>query len=225
MNAANSEKTVGGFEEEKGFDSGSFKKINTSGLNDLNEVMGISRFLLQKEASRLEEKFGTDHPRVKKIKKGLEIHDVLKKDIDVELEVAEIKVPKKREGAMLLHGRVTDLKQYGIAGITVFVEDEKSNVLRAFGHAKTDASGYYSLQISSEVLRELGEEKVYPTMKAIDEKIIHRENSPLILKPDSEKLLNVAINPNTTATPNKAKGASKKSVGKSDDENKEKKRE
>ena len=49
------------------------------------------------------------------------------KRLDVELEVANIKVPEIPKGGSLVHGRIKDKANRGICGVTIFAEDEKGN--------------------------------------------------------------------------------------------------
>jgi len=75
-------------------------------LGNFKEMQVIHRLLLQHEKRRLSRKLGTDHPRVQALKTRLNKNLKILGDLEVELEIANIKVPEVEENDVLIHGRV-----------------------------------------------------------------------------------------------------------------------
>ncbi len=69
-------------------------------LDDFREGEIISRVLLQHEAKRIKKKFGKDHARTSLLKNRLKQNLELIKDLEVELEIARIRIPHAANAKM-----------------------------------------------------------------------------------------------------------------------------
>ena len=118
-------------------------------FGEFAEVQAINQSLLQREARRLQRRLGADHPRAEAIASRLDRNRDLVRDLGAEAVIARIKVPRVDEKDVLVYGRVTDERLYGIGGLLVSFTDEDGKPLRAFGRAETDVNGAFSLTIGA----------------------------------------------------------------------------
>lgn len=161
------------------------KKMSGDHLNalkNLKELHILNHGLTQHEMKRLSRDLGKKHPRVRSMKKRLNQNFNLVQDLEVELEVAKTRAPELKEHGALIHGRIVDENNRGMAGLTVYTEDVEGKPLRYLGHAETDTSGYYALPIEAAVLERLvteEKEDVYLVIRTRADRILHRESKPL----------------------------------------------
>lgn len=164
---------------------GLFNEIEGGHVNDLKNLKGlqmITQSLFQHEERRLKRKLGESHPRVRQIKEREKFNLNLINDLDVELEIANIKVSGARETDILIHGRVITGNHRGIKGLSVHLSDEKGKLLTLLGRSVTNHSGYYSLVIDADTSKKasgLLEKGVYLTVVTKEDKIVYRSPDPL----------------------------------------------
>ena len=154
----------------------------SKGLSDLKDIQIIKRGLLQHEEKRLNKKLGKDHPRTQQLKGKLEHNLEFVKDLEVELEIAKIKIPEVPEDETLIHGRVVDENYRGIKELAVYMTDDKGKVLANLGKGKVDDSGYYSIVANSDTIEGMSEvlkEGVFLTVRDKKDKVIHRYPDPI----------------------------------------------
>lgn len=166
-------------------------------LNDLKAIQIMVLTMYQREAARLSRVRGESDPRVKGLHESVERSLDLVESLDIEAEIAAIRVPETPEGGALVHGRVAEITtNRGIAGLTVFGEDEKGVALRTFGSADTDASGYFNIPVDDEALKALQAKDIYLTIR-VSGGVIHRERKPVQLEPDAQRIVNIDIAKNS----------------------------
>lgn len=164
-----------------------FKKLEDDridALNSLRDIEILSHAMLKREAKRLSRKLGPDHPRVRHLETRLKDKRELIKALEVELELAKIQVPEVEEGGALVHGRVVDEHQRGLAGLRVHLENEDEEKLRLVDQAETNTSGYYAFPLEAKTLAKLSEaapEGVLLVVSTRADRVIHREFEPLEL--------------------------------------------
>lgn len=144
-----------GIDELWGQTEPSIDEIRLKGMADFRNMALIGQALFQREAARLEKELGKDHPRPKKIQARLKTQARVVSDLEIELELAKIKVPPVPNNGALVHGRVVDLNHHGIAGLKVIMEDEKGRLIKFLGQPGTNASGYFSFAVDEKKLRKL----------------------------------------------------------------------
>jgi hypothetical protein len=165
-------------------------------LTNLKEIQVVSQVLLQREADRLSRKLGKDHPRARQLTARLKGNRDFVGAIEVELEVARIRVPEVGASDVLIHGRVADENNRGLTGLNVVVEDEAGETIARLGTAKTDASGYYALRVDEDTLARLSEAERtggYLTVRNSAGEVVQRESKPLDLAPGGRVVLNIPL--------------------------------
>lgn len=160
------------------------------------QVLGDALF--QEEAQRLEKKLGSNHPRVQRLKTHLKHSPERIRHLEVELELAKIKVPEVGEQDVLIHGRVVDPDERGIAGLTVFLESADGKVKQELARAQTDASGYYAFPIKAD---SLPKEETFKTVvlairtrEDLTGNVVYRHPDPLKLEPGSRQAIDIPLN-------------------------------
>jgi hypothetical protein len=180
-----------------------FRDGRIEALNNLKEIQVASRLLLQREAVRLEKKFGKEHPRTQRLKDRLKQNLEVINDLEVEKEIARIKIPEVSQDEALIHGRVVDANYRGIGGLMVCIIDSRERKLIVLGKSTTDDSGYYSLIIGPDKIEKIAkitEEEVYLAICTSKGKIIHRQFEPIKITQGDRKLVEVVLNRDDIST-------------------------
>jgi hypothetical protein len=125
---------------------------NIDALQQVQDVQVVMGSLLQHEAKRLEKKLGRENRRVQQIQSTIKRNQAISRDLEVEREIAKIRVPEVDEKDSLIHGRVVDENRRGWSGLTVYLANSQGNTIGALGNAQTQDSGYYALTIKGEML-------------------------------------------------------------------------
>jgi predicted flap endonuclease-1-like 5' DNA nuclease len=162
-------------------------------LDEFRDILMIGHALFQRESNKLEKKLGESHPRTRQIKARLVRNLTLASQLEIESQISRIKVPEVPERGAQVHGRVVDVSDRGLAGLSVFGESEKGRKLRVFGSVETNNFGYYAIQVEKEVLKKLQNTEIYLAVGIALGKVIHREEKPLELKPDSRLTINIEL--------------------------------
>jgi hypothetical protein len=169
---------------------------SVEGLQQVRDVQVVMGALLQHEAQRLEHKLGTEHLRVQQIRSSLEQNQAVTRDLDVELEIAQVRIPTVDPKDVLIHGRVVDENQRGLAGLTVLLENVRGGIIRALGQAETQPSGYYALPIQAAVLERVASSinaGVFVVVCNPKGERIYRHKDPLRLVNGDRHLVNIAL--------------------------------
>lgn len=154
----------------------------SKGLKRMKLLQDVKSSTLAKEKTRLEQKYGTDHPRVQKIANRLAYNQGAAQELNVEIERSEISVPEFDLKTWLVHGRVVDIDGKALEGLTVSLSDENNNWVRQIGHVCTDQRGYYVLRytVEKDQAPAFGEnDNLYLTVTDSTYKLLHRETEPL----------------------------------------------
>lgn len=137
---------------------------------------------LKKEQTRLQKKYGVDHPRVIKINTRLDYNKAAIPEVKAEIERAEVKIPEFDPDTWMVHGRVMDSNGKALEGLTVSLSDKNNNSIPQLGHTCTDKRGYYALRYSVKEGQApaFGEnDNLYLTVTEPAHKLLHREIEPL----------------------------------------------
>jgi hypothetical protein len=165
-----------------------FSKASAANINALQQVRDVQVLmgsLLQHEAKRLEKKLGRENPRLQQVKASIKRNQTIAKDLEVELEIAKIRVPEVDPKDSLIHGRVVDENLRGWSGLVVFIADVQGKIIRAIGKAETQDSGYYALIITAATLKkvaELIEKGIFVIVCNSKGELIYRHQDLLMLK-------------------------------------------
>lgn len=163
-------------------------------LNDLKEIQILNQVLLQREAGRLKHKLGEDHPRVQQAQARLQHNMRLVKEMEVNVEMASITVPDVQEEGALVHGRIVDENDRGLAGLVVFLTNQKGKAISALGSAESADSGYYALPQAAETVARYRETAVYLTICTREGKVVYRHTPALTLGAGDRAVVDAVLN-------------------------------
>ncbi len=164
------------------------------GLQQTRDTQVVLGALLQTEAQRLEKKYGADHSRVQQIDASRQRNAMAIEDLEVELELVTIRQPQVDDKSALVQGRVADQSRRAIPGLAVFLSNEKQQPLRALGTVETNASGYFALILTPDLLARLAEAApsgAFLTVGSPKGTVIHQH--PAVLRPQGGDRLTVEI--------------------------------
>ncbi|MGE5423112.1 MAG: hypothetical protein ACM3QW_07595 [Ignavibacteriales bacterium] len=173
------------------------RDVRIEALDNLTEIQVDSRILLQHEAVRLEKKFGTEHPRTQRLKSSLKQNLDVINDLEVEKEIARIKIPEVSQDEALIHGRVVDANYRGIGGLMVCILDSRERILNDPEKSTTDDSGYYSIIIRPDKIEKMAnvvEEGIFLAIYSSKGKVIHRQLKPIKINEGDRMLVEVVLN-------------------------------
>ena len=167
-------------------------KQRSEALKKLVDLQAIKNSALKRERERLKEKFGSDHPRVKKIAARLAHNEGIQKDLEslsvkTNIEAREYAgalatddekpiAPEPDEGAptetpdtWIVQGAVTDEKGVGIERLIVSLYDKDWLFDDILGTTTTDRSGYFRIMYRTKAFRDLFEERPDLYLKVTDD--------------------------------------------------------
>ena len=164
-----------------------FNEAGSANINNLQQIRDIQVFmgsLLQHETNRLEKKLGKKNLRVQQFQASIKRNQTITRDLEVELEIAKIRVPVVDPKDSLIHGRIVDENRRGWLDLVVYLADVRGNIIHALGKAQTNSSGYYALPIPAETLKQVSEsikDGVLVTVCNSRGQLIYRHKDPVIL--------------------------------------------
>lgn len=123
--------------------------LRLEGLETLQRVRAVKDTSLAREQERLTKKYGARHPRVQAIAVKREANRELQQDVAVAVQRAQTPTVTPEPKAWTLHGYVRDAAFNGIQNLKVALYDENKRWVEEFGHACTDANGYFRLTPST----------------------------------------------------------------------------
>jgi len=152
------------------------------GLEKMQQLQAIKQASLEKEKTRLGEKYGADHPKVEKISKRISDLTGSQTELTIEVERSSIEVPDFNVNTWMVHGRVLDQDKTPLSGLTVSLSDADNKWFEPLGHACTNEKGYYAIRYQVEE----GEESKIPADKDLfltvtdnELNLLHRETEPV----------------------------------------------
>lgn len=157
---------------------------NINALQQVRDVQVIMGSLLQHEAKRLEKKLGRENRRVQQVQTSVKQNQAITRNLEVELEIAKIRVPEGDPEDSLIHGRVVDENRRGFSGLVVSLADAQGNIIYVLGKAQTQESGYYALPITAEILKEVPEsiiKGIFVVVCNSKGELIYRKKDPIML--------------------------------------------
>jgi PASTA domain len=100
---------------------------------------------LRRELAIKTEQLGQDADQVKALAERLSLHQVLRTQMQAEIQRSQTVAPQPQTGAFILHGRVVDSQHLSQPGLTVSAVDGSG---RAVAFVCTDDRGYFKLEIT-----------------------------------------------------------------------------
>jgi hypothetical protein len=177
-----------------------FKESLQARLIVLEEARNLSTMkaaVLQHEAKRLELKLGKEHSRVTLLNERVKVNLELIRELDVEQELARIRVREVGEKDALVHGRVTDENGRGIPGLTVSLVSSTGALVKYTAPAITDRSGYFALTLPEDTVKELAVSESGVALLAVFTRRyrrVYQSKTPLAITPQARIRHNVSLN-------------------------------
>ncbi len=162
-------------------------------LNVAREMQLAARALIGAEAARLTAKLGAEAPRVQALKTAAAARVELARALDVEAQIASVRVPRVEQADTLLHGRITDQSLNRVAGVEVQLVDAKGDAVDGVAAVPTDAHGYYAFVLKPEQAAALAKQKLAVGVVAGDQRV--RPAQPAVtLAPGATLVQEVRLN-------------------------------
>lgn len=137
----------------------SFQADRVRLLSIVREMQLGAQLLATLEGQRLARKSGDDDPRVAAL--GTRAATILERvgALDVEIEVASIRVPGVSGAETLIHGRVTDEQRIAAGGANAVLVDEKHQPVEGVEPVEIDDAGYYAFVVKPDVVTKIGTDR------------------------------------------------------------------
>jgi hypothetical protein len=140
-------------------------------LSQAREIQLATRVLMELEAARLLRKVAAGAPQVETLRAQAAGRVDRVHAIEVEAQIAAVRVPRVEAADVLLHGRVTDQSLDRVAGVAVQLLDTRGEALQGVDAVRTDAQGYYAFVIRPELAQALADEKLSVGVASDDQQI------------------------------------------------------
>ena len=160
--------------------------LRREGLEDLKTFHLVKRKALEKERTRLAEKFGPDHQRVKDIETKIQYNRDMMKDLDVMITEANIEVGTVDADTWKIHGKVFDADRKGISGLTVGLYNENGKWMEQMGYGCTDSRGYFFIDYSPKAKQMKpvdSTEKLFLYVLDQNRQVLYKDSNPLYVTP------------------------------------------
>ncbi|HSO06874.1 MAG TPA: hypothetical protein VLW45_06525 [Pelomicrobium sp.] len=162
-------------------------------LNAAREMQLAARALIGAEAVRLTAKLGAEAPRVQALKTAAAARVEMARALDVEAQIAAVRVPRVEQTDTLLHGRITDQSLSSVAGVEVQLTDAKGNAIADLPAVQTDAQGYYAFVLKPEQAAALAKQKLAVSVVSSGQSVKPTQ-SPVTLAPGATLVQEVRLN-------------------------------
>lgn len=125
-------------------------------LGLVRDAQLASRLLVVEEARRLRSTVDADDPRATRYARASQ--NILQRvaALDVEVQIANIRVPPVTKAETLLQGRLSDESSKAAANVQVTLIDEAGKPVAGVAPVQTDASGYYAFILQPEQVAAIG---------------------------------------------------------------------
>lgn len=163
-------------------------------LIDHVRTLGLAaRPLFQLEAERLKAKAGADDPRVQALAQRADNQLELIAALQVEGQIAAVRVPSVERDDTLIDGRLVDANQRAVANTQVQLVDEKGQAVTG-ATVTTDASGYYSIVLTPQAATALKDRKLFVAIGTGAAAKVPAAAQPFSVVPGGRVLQQVGLN-------------------------------
>jgi hypothetical protein len=173
-----------------------FEEMDFVRLEELSENMelfAIKNELLAGEMGRLEEKYGKAFPEVKSIKSKLALNNEVAKALEIEVEHSKAKQPEVDVSGWRVIGTVSSKADKPVASMTIFLIDEKNQLVSKLPSSVTDENGNYSIILTKEHLREELKNKKLFLGSSIGEKLYPLTDIPIVVAAGEFQYLDIML--------------------------------
>jgi hypothetical protein len=130
------------------------------------------------EAVRLQQRLGTDSPRVQALKSRLAAGDATLRQLEVQAQLSRVEEAPVPENGALVDGRVTGASQLGARDATV--ELVRADDTPVGVTTRTDELGYFALSLDPQRAKELQDQgDLYVRVTDAQGKVLQRSESPV----------------------------------------------
>lgn len=152
-----------------------------------------ARPLFQLEAARIKAKAGADDPRVQLLAQRADNQLELVGALQVESQIAAVRVPSIERDDTLIDGRLVDSNQRAVANTPVQLVDEKGQAVKG-ATVTTDASGYYAIVLTPEAATALKDRKLFVAVGTGAEAKVPKASQPISVVPGGRVLQQIGLN-------------------------------
>lgn len=176
------------------FDALQDERVNV--LATVRQLQLGAQLLGAMEAQRLARKSGPEDPRVVAFAAKSAAMLARVEAIDVELELAKVRVPPVGKTETLVHGRITDEEMKAAGRMEVALVDEGGRPVPGVPAVETDDAGYYAFVLSSEQVEAIGaRRKVTVAVKRDDATIAPAAAQAFSVAPGTVAVNEFRLNP------------------------------
>ncbi|MEI6682129.1 MAG: hypothetical protein WCO44_05855 [Bacteroidota bacterium] len=144
-----------------------------AGLQDFQQQQSFRNSILQQEKSRLEEKYGSDHPLVLKIIPRIAMQEQVNAGLNREISKASVKTVPFVTTSWRIQGKVYDSGNKPVQGYTVFLGDN-TGIWNSFTATScTDETGYYSLTVDLNMMKRLKKTVLFICVSDKNKKLVY----------------------------------------------------
>lgn len=160
---------------DKGFER--YDNYRAENLKNLVSARQVQTNQLDREYSRLVQKYGEDHPLTVQTETKIEFNRLHEAEIQKEIVRVETPAPTTEKKKWTIYGYVLSADGKAVGGVLVFLFDEKKQKVGAVEPIKTNENGYFILE--TEDIKKLPD--------AVYAGVSPREINPQSLKPEAGK--------------------------------------
>ena len=121
----------------------------------------IDHQALDRERTRLSQKYGDGHPRVQAMTARLAHNKTLFKAMEQEISRSETRQAPLPKGGWRVQGRVVDASEKPLPEKTVFLAGSRRKPLEELGYACTDKGGQYTITLNTEQVANYQDQPLY----------------------------------------------------------------
>ena len=154
----------------------------SDGLKKLKSIRLVKNKILIKERSRLEQKYGPSHPRLKAMSDRIESNEEILKHLEVEIEKSKITLPDFDQNTWIVHGQVLNKDKTPVSDVTVSLHNRDKKWIKQLGYTCTDQHGYYVLRYRLEEGQAPSvdeNEDLFLIVSGSNHELLHCESNPI----------------------------------------------
>jgi hypothetical protein len=164
----------------------------TQQLTEAQQYQVVEQRALDRERTRLAEKYGKEHPRVQTMTARLDAHQRLAGSVAVEVVRSRERQAPLPEKGWRVQGGVYDGKtEQPLYGLSVYLSNANREPRRDLGYACTDEQGHYAISLGPEQMEK--QKELYLTVADANRNVLCLNETPLTPTPNSVELRDLYI--------------------------------
>ena len=171
-------------------------------LEHSRKIMQLSRQSLSKEELRLQSKYGSSSPRVKKLQRRIAYKEQVELGLEKEEGRSRVRVPVSDPKSWLVLGRVSGPDGKPQNGLTLSLFNQENQWVTELGYTCTDDLGYFELEVSDPaLLKRYAKQPLNLTVTNDDKEVLHREKEPILLSSGRAEHRDIILDKDHCGTP------------------------